>query len=201
MKKRIIISVLSAFVLVLSVSLAARSETTAATAKKLYIDYINENPGSEPDISRYSLVYINDDDVPELLIDFGFSFEGNHLCTVADGDLEVVSFSQGGLLYFERKNLFVLSGGRMDNFYDNVYRIQNGRFVRLHNGEYGAEDNANVQLDAEGDPIYRYYWDGKEVSKRDYERLLNSVFDVANATDPYVNGYSAREIISKILDL
>jgi hypothetical protein len=166
--------------------------------KKLYIDYINDNPPSEPEMSSYALIYINDDDIPELWINFGIAFEGNVLCTVSDGKLDVVSFSQYGLSYIERQNLFVLHVGRMDNFGDDVYRIQNGKFKRLHKGNYGAEDNANVQLDADGSPIYQYYWDGKEVSENEYERALSSVFDDSKAVDPDNNSYSASDIVSII---
>jgi hypothetical protein len=166
--------------------------------KKLYIDYINKNPGSEPVLSSYSLIYINDDDVPELWIDYGVGYEGCVLCTVSGGKLEVIQFASCGMSYIKRQNLFVISTGRMDSYYDYVYRIKNGEFVKLHEGEYGAEDNANVQYDANDEPIYQYCWEGKEVSKKQYERALKSVFDDTKAVSPNENSYSASEIVSKI---
>ena len=189
---------LCVFILLCGAAYAAQAADNT-NWKKLYIDYINDNPPSEPDMSSYALIYINDDAIPELWINFGIGFEGNVICTVSNGKLDVVSFSQYGLSYIERQNLFVLHVGRMDNFGDDVYRIQNGKFERLHKGNYGAEDNANVQLDAEGDPIYRYYWDGKEVSGKEYELSLSSAFDVSKAVDPAENSYAASDIISIIM--
>ena len=177
---------------------AMSSAASNADWKKLYIDYINGNPGSEPDLSGYSLIYINDDDIPELWIDYGLGFEGYVLCSVSDGKLEVAKFSHCGLAYIELQNLFVIGGGRMDHYYDEVYRIQNGKFTRLHRGNYGAEDNSNVQRDAEGNPVYRYYWDGKEVSENEYERALSSAFDDSKAAAADENSSSAREIIPRI---
>ena len=177
---------------------AYAAQAANADWKRLYIDYINDNPPSEPDMSSYSLIYINDDDIPELWINFGFSFEGNHLCTVSGGKLDVINFSQYGLSYIERQNLFVINGGRMDIFYDDVYRVQDGKFVRLHKGNYGVEDNTNVPLDEEGLAIYRYWWDGKEVSEKEYESALSSVFDASKAVAPDENSYGADEIVSKI---
>ena len=185
-------------VLVLLVPAYEAQAADSSNWKKLYIDYINDNPPTEPDLSSYSLIYINDDDIPELWIEFGLGFEGDALCNVSDGKLDVLRFSQYGLSYIERQNLFVVNGGRMDDYYSDVYRIENGKFVRLYKGNYGAENNANVQYDAKGDPIYRYYWDGKEVSKKEYEQALSSVFDDSKAVTPDENGCDASEIVSKI---
>ena len=168
--------------------------------KRLYIDYINDNPPDEPDRSSYSLIHIDDDDVPELWINYGRAFEGNDLCYVSDGELEILNFSQYGLSYIERQNLFITSGGRQDSFSDSVYHIQNGKFEQLHEGNYGVEDNTNVPLDAEGLAIYRYWWDGKEVSEKEYNQELSSVFDASKAADPDEISCGANEIISKIMD-
>lgn len=178
-----------------------QSITELTTAKNLYIDYIKENPASDPDMASYALIYINDDDIPELLIDYGTGFEGAVLCTVSSGKLEIVKSSHSDMFYFERKNLFHIMGGHMDNYSDRVYAIQNGVFVLLHDGKYGAEDNSRVQVDEEGNPIYQYFWNGKEVSEKDYERSLKSVFNDSKAVNAYKNTYTASEIIPKIMKL
>ena len=166
--------------------------------KELYIDYINDNPATEPTMSSYSLILINDDDIPELWINFGLGFEGAVLCTVWEGKLEVLRFSQGGFSYIERQNQFAISGGRMDVYYDEIYRIQDGKFTLLYKGNYGAENNSNVQYDAAGDPIYQYFWEGKEVSEKEYESAQLSVFDYSKAASPDDNSCSTSEIIPRI---
>ena len=82
--------------------------------------------------------------------------------------------------------MFMDSGGHMDGYYDTIYSIVDGKFVEQCGGEYGAEDNTNVQYDANGDPIYKYYWDGTQVSsKAEYQKLLNKVFNEQRSTDPF----------------
>ena len=184
--------------LLLLVPAGALGATDNADWKKLYIDYINDNPPTEPSMSSYALIDINDDDVPELWISFGLGFEGDALCTVSNGNFDVLRFSQGGFSYIIRQNLFAISSGRMDDYYDEVYRIQNGKFERLHKGNYGAENNANVQYDAEGDPIYQYFWEDKEVSKNEYELALKTVYDYSKGVSPVDNNCSASEIVSRI---
>jgi len=169
-----------------------------ANWKELYTDYINDNPATEPTMSSYSLIYINDDDIPELWISFGLGFEGGALCTVWEGKLEVLRFSQGGFSYLERQNQFAISTGRMDVYHDEIYRIQNGKFARLYKGNFGAKDNSNVQYDAAGDPIYQYFWDNKEVSQKEYESAKESVFDYSKSVSPNDNSCSAIEIIPRI---
>jgi hypothetical protein len=88
---------------------------------------------------------------------------------------------------------------RQENYTHEVYRIEGGEFVLLHKGNYGAEDNTDVQLDAAGEPIYRYYWDGKEVSGKEYELALSSVFDDSKAVTAYENSYAESDIVSMIM--
>jgi hypothetical protein len=189
---------LCAFILLCGVAYAAEAEANADW-KKLYIDYIKNNPPSDPGMSYYSLIYINDDDIPELWINYGRSFEGSDLCTVSGGKLVVVHFSSVDLSYIKRHNLFLISGVRQENYTHEVYRIEGGEFVLLYKGNYGAEDNTDVQLDAAGDPIYRYYWDGKEVSAKEYELALSSVFDDSKAVAAYENSCAASDIVSMIM--
>ena len=177
---------------------AAESASPLATVKLSYIDYIKENPPDDPDWAKYTLIYLNDDDIPELFIDYSTGVEGAVLCTVSDGKVEVVNFSHGYMLYFERKNLCLIAGGHMDDYYERVYAIQNGEFVLLHNGEFGSEDYP-IQWDEEDNPIYQYFWDGEEVSKIDYELLKKSVFDESKGRNPYDDACGADEIIDRIL--
>ena len=75
----------------------------------------------------------------------------------------------------------------MDEYYDKIYTLENGNFVLLYSGEYGAEDNSKVEYGAEdnskveygddGMPVYRYFWENEEVSSEEYERKLNEVYD------------------------
>ena len=164
--------------------------------KRLYIDYVKENPPPVPESTTYQLVYINDDNAPELLIDYGITAYSGVVCTVSNGKLEVVIAP--GVSYIERKNIFMSSRGRMDSYTDTVYSIQNGKFIILHGGVYGAINNANGPKDAQGNFIYKYNWDGKDVSEAEYKRLLSSVFDESKAAKGTAS-YTQDEIINAIV--
>lgn len=169
--------------------------------RELYIDFLEENTDSDFLEAKYFLGYINDDDIPELIIDFSYTAGGGDVYTVSGDKLEVVHISTNGVYYIERRNLFLDAGGNMDVYYDAIYEIWDSKFKLLHKGEYGAEDNSNVQVDKNGEAIYRYYWDNKEVSKTKYEESLDSVFDVWQAVFTYHNPYTYEEIIDEIKDM
>ncbi|OUN71098.1 hypothetical protein B5G11_05005 [Drancourtella sp. An57] len=76
----------------------------------------------------------------------------------------------------------------MDRYHDKIYSIENEEFKLLYEGEYGAENNSNIQLDENGAPIYKYYWNGSEVaSEAEYTQLLDEVFDVNQGVSPFDN--------------
>ncbi len=144
-------------------------------------------------LDTYMLVNINGDSVPELFIDFGIGAAGAVLCTYFDKTVTEQAVSS--LSFIEGKNLFKNSGGRMDVYYDDIYCIENGAFISLGEGDYGAEDNTNVQYDSDWNPIYDYYWNGIQVSsEEEYQRLLNEVYD----TELSVSFYDIAEYDSSL---
>lgn len=60
-----------------------------------------------------------------------------------------------------------------------------------------AEDNSNVQYDASGEPIYYYEWNGTRMTKEEYAKALNDVYDMSKAKDGYEYGktYTAEQVI------
>ena len=132
--------------------------------KKAYLDYLNKIGNTE---YGYSLEYIDGDDVPELVIDHNNAGEGVSLCTY-DGS-KVVETPVGEFLRYKLKeNSFCMSGGRMDYYYDIIYKIVDGVPQEVAKGEYGILDPDNKKYDEEGNIIYQYLLNGKSVSEYDY---------------------------------
>lgn len=150
-----------------------------------YIHYVfNDYIESYNVDHEYQLAYINDDDIPEVIIYYGpfgsskiLSFTGNTVMEQYAG--------KNGLRYLERGNLFIDSGGRASSFYDDVYKIENGQFVLAGSGIYGAQDILNVQYDDLGNAVYEYQWNGNPVSEDQYSRLLEEAFPSETAVTPY----------------
>ncbi|OUP84200.1 hypothetical protein B5F07_08675 [Lachnoclostridium sp. An169] len=161
--------------------------------KTEYLNYIEEHGKKYDSLTGsyrelYKLVNINNDNIPELYICYGSIADGDVICSYHEGKVIEQSMYVSGFSYLEGRNLFCDSGGHMDAYHDIVYCMENGEFRRICYGDYGAEDNSNVQYDSNGYPIYKYYWNGTEVSsEEEYMRLLNEVYDIEQASSPFDN--------------
>lgn len=140
--------------------------------KKAYYQYL-----LGMDLSNYdgfSLVYVNDDEIPELYLFGNCEAVGQVFATYAGGQVKELFLGRLYSTYSERGNLIISSDGHMGYFYDIVYAIENGDFVELHNGEYyEVTDSAgNPVFDSAGSCLLTYSWDGQTVSVQEYENLL-----------------------------
>ena len=138
--------------------------------KKAYLDYLNGIGNTE---YGYSLDYIDGDDIPELVIDYMIAAEGVYLCTY-DGEKVIANPVGESLKYRLKENLFCVSGGRMDYYYDIVYEIVDGIPVEISRGEYGVLDYENIKYDEAGTMIYQYSWNGEAVSEYDYYTFVEA---------------------------
>lgn len=150
--------------------------------KSAYLNYIETNTqieDSEKGTHReiYKLLDLNGDGVPELYINFGSTAGGDAILSYFNGEIVEQKMYNYGFRYIEGANLFRDFGGHMDEYYDKIYTLENGNFVLLYSGEYGAEDNSRVEYGDDGMPVYRYFWENEEVSSEEYERKLNEVYD------------------------
>lgn len=165
-------------------------EVSSNEWKEAYINYVNEHGNTYDSFGHameiYKLVNINNDSIPELYINFGSTADGDVICTYYDGKVLEQPMWNYGFSYIEGQNIFRDAGGHMDVYHDKIYSIENGQFVLLHEGNYGAADNSHVQFDSDGYPIYDYYWDGTEVSSEtEYMNLLNEVYNAQQAITPF----------------
>lgn len=196
--KRRVLSMLLCLAMALSLlpmsALAAESKTTPAWAqayRKCIQDDFNkqkqEYGRDDWPYEGYSccLLNVDKDDIPELWIVRPSAAAGGEIYTFTNGSI----YSQfldghGSLSYLPREGIMLDSGGHMDVYQDIVYRLKNGQFIKISQGNFGAEDNSNVQYDKDGFPIYRYFWNGEEVpNKSIYNKKLNEVFPESRAYD------------------
>lgn len=150
--------------------------------KSAYLNYIEtntqiEDPEKGTHREIYKLLDLNGDGLPELYINFGSTAGGDAILSYFNGEIVEQKMYNYGFRYIEGANLFRDFGGHMDEYYDKIYTLENGNFVLLYSGEYGAEDNSKVEYGDDGMPVYRYFWENEEVSSEEYERKLNEVYD------------------------
>ena len=150
---------------------------TYEAAYLAYLDFLLGDDGANG--FTFSFIYVDDDDIPELVIDSGYEAGGCKVLTFHDG---VMDGWQSGRLYFtyiERGNLICNSEGNMGHYYDWVYTIQDGKWCYVDGGVYGDPPDADrPQFDENGELICVYRWGEEEevVSEEEYETHLNEVY-------------------------
>lgn len=171
---------------------AARAEAEAAYDmqdwEKAYVEYLEGfTEGGNVSSFTYSLIYVNDDDVPELVIDSGFEAGGCLILTYHNGEIDELQTARLNYYYIERQNLINNSDGHMGYYYDYIYAIKNGKWISVARGEW-TEDWEEID-DEEYVFKYTYTWNDKEVDKDTYTKKLNAVFDTEQQMRPEYNYY------------
>lgn len=126
----------------------------------------------------YSLIYVDGDDVPELVIDTGYEAGGCMILTWHENGLDVLQTSRLYFNYIEKGNLLCNSEGKMGYYYDDIFAIQNGKWTYLSGGTY-SDGPDGLQIDENGDPIYIYTWNGADVDKAEYQANFHEIYPVA----------------------
>lgn len=160
--------------------------------RQAYIDFINSKEIQNEDYAEYMLMCIDDDDIPELLASYGTEAEGEDLCYYDGENLQIQWIRMGSVNYIEKDNLVCASSGHMDNSYDTVYTIKNGKFEEVCHGMQ--------EIVVEEHPVVHYYWNDEEVSEDEYYADKNAVFDsniASSGTPSNTDGkvYTKQEIL------
>ena len=151
--------------------------------RRAYLSYLQDNTSFELTEADFQLIYIDENDIPELWICYPNIAAGSQVCTFNGKTVQDIYISEYGTLsYIERGGYFYTEGGHMDNYWDGIYQLKDGQFTEIAHGDFGAEDNTNVQFDENG-PIYQYIWNGQSVSETEYQQELEASFDLASARD------------------
>ena len=115
---------------------------------------------------KFCLCYIDDNDVPELVISLGdFHAAGCYVFTFADGRaLNLGPFGEfGAITYIEKSGLIIDRLGNNGYFVETYYRLDGGALD-------SALDFEIETLDGE-----KYMSDGKEITKAQYDSLVSKL--------------------------
>lgn len=150
----------------------AEDTDTMSVAKwcEAYSDYLS---AGEYTTYQGALIYVNEDEIPEMVLIGDCEAVGNLIVTY---DGEKIDELQTARLYFEyeeRGNRLCNSDGNSGYYYDSVYAIEDGRWVSKASGTYNMIDYESEELE--------YQWDGRTVSADEYSGLLEDVFSSKDA--------------------
>lgn len=144
-----------------------------------YEKYISENPINTSQES-YSFIFMNDDTIPELVIQGDCEAIGNMICTYIDNKVVSMYTSRLMFSFLEKQNLLNNTGGNMGSYYDKIFSIKDGAFECVYSGEWMESydySEGHVITDENGNILYEYLWNGQQVSSDEYKNSLAQVYN------------------------
>lgn len=165
-----------------------------ATWQEAYIDFLNKPSAttwvSGSDTEEYSLIYIDDDDIPELHIFTGGMATGVTIVSFYDGKVRAMNRERGGIKYIEHGGLLYSDWGNTGFYPCNIYMLEKGEFSEIGTGWIGE------RYDEEHTDIwYEYFWEGKEVTEAEYEACINGIIDTSKCVEPIAVEGNILEIL------
>ena len=143
-----------------------------------YVDYI-EGMESYDSYDKCSFIYVDEDEIPELVINTGIYETGCLILTFYDGEVEVLQTGGLRFRYIERKNLLCDTAGQAGEYENRVYFIENGKWIYIAGGKYVSELENGLHIDK-----YNFEWEGEKVEEEQYWERLNYIFDEEQAIIP-----------------
>lgn len=139
-----------------------------------------------------TLIYVDDDEIPELYFDSGSEAGGGIVCTYYNGTVIEQYISGSGMHYIPKSGYIYNPSGHMGYYYDNVYRLRDGKFENVASGSYEEYYDNNGEPNPAKD---KYYWQNEngeyvEVTADQYEANLAAAFDTTRAA-PTSYGYNS----------
>lgn len=180
-------------------------ESVGEDWKQAYADYLPEHT---VDIypRRFVLIYLDDDDIPEIADIGRAEAEGSRILNYSNGAVHETQLRRLSFSYIPRGNLLLNNEGNMGHYIATVYSIVDGQMTVIANGTKDTIEDPPV-LDESG---YSYTWNGTPVTAEEYKAELAAVFDESLAVysydlyDPiadYDGLYTAEEIIEQLGDM
>ena len=130
--------------------------------------------GEERENYSFALIYVNEDEIPELVCYSGVEAGGCQIYTWQNGAADQLQTHRLGYTYIEKGNLLCNSDGINGAFFDIIYEIRDGKWIQIAEGGYSAE----------GMPEFYCNWNGQDVSSEAYRAALNQVYDTTAGTEP-----------------
>lgn len=181
----------------------ANFDASTADWRNAYLTWIENLYKEYPEYfdheaTRFGLIDVNGDAVPEVRINTYSDAGGGYILTYCEGQVyDWMTHSE--FSYIEGKNLFMSWGGREGSYDDQVYSFDSVKkeWVSLFSGGYFSDEGEYLEYDEANDrwDTAHYMIDGTEVSKEAYDAAYNAVYDDSAAIE-VKHEYTYDEIVS-----
>ncbi|MBQ7957079.1 MAG: hypothetical protein IJ279_03485, partial [Clostridia bacterium] len=135
-----------------------------------------KNEITDTSITACRFLYVDNNPIPELWIDYGFGYAGAEIYTQNSNETDVIHINHGLARWKEKQNLIFTSGGHMGVYQDNIYKIVDGKFVNLGVGDTREKYDEEFLG-------YEYFWNDVEVSENEYKKSIENIFGKEDAPD------------------
>lgn len=149
-----------------------------------------------PNFQRYELIYVDDDDIPELAITGYCEADGCQIVSFHHGEVNILYTFGLIFSYIEKKGLLCNPYGSQGVYYDMVYSLSEGKWKCIFSGsnythDFGSwDDEAGKFLD------FHYAIDDVEVDEKTYYEKLNKIYDEKAAIHSF--GCNEEEFITAL---
>ncbi len=172
--------------------------------RQAYLDYLTSdtdfiNYRDNGDSLTYTLIYLDENDVPELFIDSGFEAGGQLIATYYDGKVIDQHFPRIGSQYIERTGLVYTNTGHMDYYPLSITKLENGEFTVLGSGIAYMTDEDREKMVADENYPYTltYEWEDEVVSEEQFNANVAKLYDLEKSKYPD-NFYTYDEFLSVV---
>ena len=168
----------------------------ASLWKTAYLNIIECRQELDGTRGAYALVYVDDDNIPELYIKGCCEAEGDIIYSYKnDTVLEQRLSRMLGGKYIERSGKIANKNGHMGNYYTHIYVLSNSGFTQTFNASYTERyEGTGGKGDFAVNIICEYFINGESVNETDYNDAVNASFDFSQSTEFYEKAVSYNEI-------
>ena len=177
-------------------STPATEESTIPPWKTAYLEYLEAQKDGH---LSYALIYIDDDDIPELYLSSIAEAMGDSVCSYKNGTVIEQPLNRiGGGRYIEKSGKIVNQNGNSGRLYTNVYKLtENGFVLTFHalsseRAEHLGNDEYIIS--------YEYSVENKPVNERDYAAAVDAAFNFAQSVPLNENAVEYSAITQQIMD-
>lgn len=171
-----------------------------AAWREAYTDYISNTDTPDSDGYGYAVIYLDDNDVPEIFVSTGSEAGGEYVMTYYDGEVVVEQLSRLGTGYVERSGFLYTNTGHMDYYPVSITMLSNGTFDAVAEGLGYLSDETRQALE-DGTGVYEltYQWGDEEVTEDQFNENIAAFVDVdaVEYPDTYLTQSDILELLKE----
>lgn len=159
--------------------------------RKAYLDFLNTDediaPYAQGDYGfTFTLIYLDDDDVPELFVDTGVEAGGQFIVGFYNGEIVKEHFRRIGSQYIEKSGLVYTNTGHMDYYPVDITKYENGEFTVIGSGiSYVTEEDWKKMTEDENYPYtLTYEWENEQVTEDEFNAKVAELYDLEKSKFP-----------------